>query len=327
MAFASDDRDDRERASREATEWFVRLNNPLASDETRRAYRAWLKADPAHHDAMHEVSELWGALDQPAARLAAGGWHRSTVASRRRGRLRLGLRFAAAAVIVVALTGGGAIWRDPGMIDRAFADVATHPGERREVRLADGTLAVLDGGTALKTDMVGDVRAITMLRGRVWFDVVADPQRPFTVRAGRVYVQVRGTAFEVDREAAAVTVERGKVAVSDAEATREPVGLTKWQRVSFHDGGLGAPVVVDPEQVSAWRRGLIVLDRAPLSRVVKELDNMAPGRVLIVDPELRRLTLSGTFRADDPDAVLDALRSTLGVRTISVPGFATLIYR
>jgi transmembrane sensor len=327
MAFASDNKDDREQISREATEWFVRLNNPLASDETRRAYRAWLKADPAHHDAMHDVSELWGALDQPAARLAAAGWHRSAAASRRRGPLRLGLRFAAAAVFVVALIGGGAIWRDPGMIDRAFADVATHPGERLQVRLADGTLAVLDGGTALKTDMVGDIRAITMLRGRVWFDVVADSQRPFTVHAGLVDVQVHGTAFEVDREAGAVTVEHGKVAVSDAGASRGTVSLTDWQRVALQEGGLGKPVTVDPEHVFAWRRGLIVLDRAPLSQVVKELDNMAPGRVLVIDPELRRLTLSGTFRADDPAAVLDALRSTLGVRTVSVPGFATLIYR
>lgn len=327
MVFASDNRDDRERASREATEWFVRLNNPLASDETRRAYRAWLKADPAHHDAMVDISELWGALDRPAARLAAAGWHRSAVASPRRGPLKLGLRFAAAAVIAMVLTGGGAIWRDPGMIDRAFADVATQPGERREVRLADGSLVMLDGGTALKTDMVGGVRAITMLRGRVWFEVVADRQRPFTVHAGRVDVLVHGTAFEVDREAGAVTVEHGKVAVSDAEATRGPVNLTNWQRVSLKDGALGAPEAVDPEQVFAWRRGLIVLDRAPLSRVVKELDNMAAGRVLIVDPELRRMTLSGTFRADDPGAVLEALRSTLGVRTLSVPGFATLIYR
>lgn len=328
MAFASDNRDDRERASREATEWFVRLNNPLASDETLRAYRAWLKADPAHHDAMLDVSELWGALDRPAAHLAAAGWHRSAPASSRRGPLKLGLRFVAAAVIVVAVIGGGAIWRDPGMIDRAFADVATHPGERREVRLADGSLVVLDGGTALKTDMASDVRAITMLRGRVWLDVVTDRRRPFTVHAGRVDVQVHGTAFEVDREAGAVTVERGKVAVTDTEATRRgPVSLTSWQRVSLQNGGLGAPEAVDPEQVFAWRRGLIVLDRAPLSRVVKELDNMAPGRVVVVDPELRRLTLSGTFRADDPGAVLEALRSTLGVRTLSVPGFATLIYR
>lgn len=49
------DNDDRQRALHEATEWFVRLNNPLASDETRRAYQIWLVADVAHPEAMQAV--------------------------------------------------------------------------------------------------------------------------------------------------------------------------------------------------------------------------------------------------------------------------------
>ncbi|NJL50220.1 MAG: iron dicitrate transport regulator FecR, partial [Blastochloris sp.] len=244
-----------------------------------------------------------------------------------RGWLRVGFRFAAASTVIVALAGGVAVWRDTGLIDRAFADVATRPGEQREARLADGTLAFLDGDTALKSRMIGERREITLLRGRVWFDVAADAARPFTVHAGRVDAQVLGTAFGVDREAGAVTVERGEVAVSDVEDTRSPVRLTAWQRVAFQRGSLGSPVAVDPEQALAWRRGLIILDRAPLSQVVEELGNMAPGRVLIVGSALRRLTLSGTFRTDDPDAVLEALRSVLELRTLSVPGFATLIYR
>ncbi|MCG6203403.1 FecR domain-containing protein [Rhodopseudomonas sp. HC1] len=329
MEFASDDSENRERISREAIEWFVRLQNPLASDDTRRAYRDWLMADPAHRDAFRDVSDLWSELDQPAAHLAASGWHRTAEipASPQRGWPSWGGRLAAAAVVVVALAGGISVWRDPGLIDRALADVATYPGERREVRLADGTLAFLDGDTALKTRMNGDRREITMLRGRVWFDVTSDPARPFTVHAGRVDARVLGTAFEVNREAAAVTVERGEVAVSDLESRRDPVKLTAWQRVALRDDATGTPVAVDPEQMFAWRRGLIILDRAPLSQVVEELDKMAPGRVVITDPELKRLTLSGTFRTNEPGAVLEALRSALGLRTLSIPGVATLIYR
>ncbi|MGP9810244.1 FecR family protein [Rhodopseudomonas sp. NSM] len=329
MNFASDDSKDRERTSREATEWFVRLQNPLVSDDTRRAYRDWLMADPAHRDAMRDVSELWRALDFPAAQLATTGWHRAADAAAPRPRrwFATGSRLATAAVVLVALAGGLAVWRDPGLIDRAFADVATLPGERIEVSLADGTLAFLDGDTALKSRMNGERREVTMLRGRVWFDVARDPARPFTVHAGGVDARVLGTAFEVNREAAAVTVERGEVAVSAVESRRGPVKLTASQRVALQDGMLGAPVPVDPEQMFAWRRGLIILDRAPLSQVVEELDKMAPGRVLIADPELKRLTLSGAFRTDEPGAVLEALRSALGLRTVSVPGFATLIYR
>jgi transmembrane sensor len=329
MEPASDHSEDREQASREATEWFVRLNNPLASEETRRTYRVWLMADPAHHDAMREVSELWGALDRPAAQLAANGWHRVTdrPALQPRGWLTGGFRFAAAGIVTVALACGVAVWRDVGMLDRAFADVATRPGERREVRLADGTTAFLDGDTALNSRMGEELREITLLRGRVWFDVVADAARPFAVHAGRVDSRVLGTAFGIDREAGVVTVERGEVAVSDVEVTRGPVRLAAWQSVALQNGSLGSPVAVDPDQALAWRRGLIILDRVPLSHVVEELSKMAPGRVVFADPALKHLTLSGTFRADDPGAVLEALQSALKLRILSVPGFATLIYR
>lgn len=329
MTTASDN-DDRQRALHEATEWFVRLNNPLASNETRRAYQTWLAANAAHAEAIQAVWELWGELDQPAARLAASGWHREAPAPiptpRPRQPAKIGGKFAAAAT-VLALAAAIFVWRDPGIIDRAFADAATRPGERRDVRLADGSLAVLDGDTALNSDMAGGRRVVTLLRGRAWFDVVADAARPFTVHAGQVDVLVRGTAFEVDRDAATVTVEHGRVAVSGPQTAYLQVDLTDWQRVAFQNDRLGTPAAIEPDQAFAWRRGLIIVDRAPLSQVVKELDKMAAGHVLIVDRQLERTTLSGTFRADDQDTVLEALRATLGVRTLSVPGVATLIYR
>jgi transmembrane sensor len=54
---------------------------------------------------------------------------------------------------------------------------------------------------------------------------------------------------------------------------------------------------------------------------------MKPGRVIITDSSLRRLTLSGVFRVDDPDAVVEALNSALGLKTVSILGFAILVYR
>ena len=72
---------------------------------------------------------------------------------------------------------------------------------------------------------------------------------------------------------------------------------------------------------------MIILDQAPLGRVVDELERMKPGRVIITESSLRRLTLSGVFRVDDPDAVVEALNSALGLKTVSILGFAILVYR
>lgn len=322
MTFARDD-DPAEQAAREATAWFVRLKNPDATEDDRARFGAWLAADPAHADAMREITVLWEDLDRPAAALAAesrGAFRRSALRRRR------GWRLAVGAAALAATFAGVALWRDAGLIDRAFADHATRPGERLDISLADGTGVYLDGDSAIGETFGEDRREVTILRGRVWFDVTRDPDRPFLVHAKGLDLRVVGTAFGVDGKTGDVVVDHGVVAVSARQG--DPVRLTAGQRIGLADGGgLGPVSPVDVQTALAWRRGLIVLDAAPLGRVIDELERMAPGHVIIPDAKLRALTLSGVFHADDPAEVIAAMRTALGLRTLSLPGVATLVYR
>ncbi|WP_236841751.1 FecR family protein [Bosea sp. PAMC 26642] len=292
-------------------------------DAERLRFRAWLAEDPERHDAFNVVKRLWSDLEEPAALLGASGWHRE--GPERRTQYR-GLRWAAAAAACIALVAAGALWRDAGLIDRARADLATPPGEPREFILVDGSHAYLDGDSAVQVVIEGSDRRLVLLRGRVWLDVRHDPARPFTVGAGDVETRVLGTAFAVDLEpaATAVTVERGRVSVTSTSAAVE---VAAGQQVWAQGGHVGPATAVEPETALAWRRGLIVLDQAPLSKVVDELARMQPGRVFIRDAGLRQLRLSGVFRADDPEAVIEAMQSALGLRILRLPGVATLIYR
>jgi transmembrane sensor len=317
---------DIEKREREATTWFVRLNESDVADDERREFRRWLAEDPAHHQAFNDVKNLWTKLDAPAAILGEGGWHREGLREPRPLPARGGTIAAAlAACLVIAI--GGLIWRDPGFLDRVRADHATRPGERRNVSLADGSQVYLDGDTAITVKFGANGRSIELLRGRAWFDVVHNLQTPFSVRSGEVETRVIGTAFAVDREPAdvGVTVERGLVAVSrlDAERVQVPAGKQVW----VGGGRIGQVVEADAETTLAWRRGLIILDQAPLGRVIDELARMQPGRVMMTDNSLRQLRLTGVFKADDPDAIVEALRSALGLRTLTVPGFATFVFR
>jgi transmembrane sensor len=318
MSAEPDETESRERAAQEATAWFVRLRNPLATGEDRRAFRDWIAASPVNADAYDEAGALWGRLDLPAARLGARGWHRKT------NRSTFAFR-AVAAAASIGLIGGAAFWRDPGLLDRLRADHATAPGHQSEVVLADGTRLFLDGDSAVEVQLHTDGRHVTLLRGRVFFDVAPDPSRPFRVSADILQTDVLGTGFAVDNETASVAVEHGAVAVTRPAGARVKLGA--GQGVHARGEGLSDAEAVEPSQSFAWRRGLIVLDSAPLGRVADELARMAPGRVFIPDRELRALTLSGTFRADDPDAVLEAMKTALGLKTLSVPGLATVVYR
>jgi transmembrane sensor len=318
-----------ERIAREATSWFVRLNDPSATASDQADFRRWHAQSSAHAAAYARMAELWEETREVADALGAGHWYRTparTGAPRGTRRLFARAAFATGALLLVA---SGAIWRDPGLFDRLTADYAAAPGSHVEHTLADGTRLYLDGDGAADVRIDGTTRELTLLRGRVWVDVARDAASPFRIHAGSAEVRVLGTAFGVERDADAVvvTVERGQVAVDTAGAAAHAVELTPGQRVKVADGRLGATEAVDAETALAWRRGLIVFDRASLAEVVADLDRAMPGRVMLTDRQLGALTLSGVFRADEPDAVLEALRSALGLKTVSIPGVATLIMR
>jgi transmembrane sensor len=315
-----------EKVASEATAWFVRLKEPNATDADRWAFRRWLAGDPRRHEAFNEVKRLWSDLETPAAILGEGGWYRDT-AKPARALLSRSLPYAASLAGCFLAVCAALLWRDAGLIDRMRADYATRPGERREITLAEGSSAYLDGDSALTVKLDSNSRRIRLLRGRAWFDVMPNKDSSFAVATSDVEARAIGTAFAMDWDHGeiGVVVERGVVAVF--HANDRSVEVPAGQQVRVAGGRMGQAIKVDAAVALAWRHGLIILDQAPLGRVVDELERMQPGRVIITDSSLRRLTLSGVFRADDPDAVVEALNSTLGLKTVSILGFATLVYR
>lgn len=317
-----------------ALAWHVRTKDPGASAADHRALQEWLAADPAHARAYTEAEVLWSQLAQPAAILAAEGWHR------RRPRRARNFAFATAAALLLAL--GLAGWRDPGLGARLLADHAAAPGTTHAIRLDDGSRLLLDGDSAVDVSP----GRVTLHHGRIWIEA---PAADLVVSAGTATVrrgdalsahsparhnETRqlcrygvGTAFAVTRQddQVEITVASGRVAVN-APQLAATVELQRDQVLRLAPGNAAAPQQVSADTALAWRRGLLIFDRAPLAEVAAELDRVLPGRVWLNDAA-RTQTVSGVFRRDDPAAMLAALRDGLGIEIIEVPGLAVLLRR
>lgn len=296
---------------RAASAWLIRLGSPALDDAGRQAFRAWLDADPAHGRAFETARRVWDGLSAPATALAETERRRA----RRRSRRRAGL--AATAVVGVALL-VGAVLHDG-------ADHATGYADRETVVLADGSRMTLDGNSAADVAVDGATRRVTLRRGRAFFEVTADPDRPFVVRAAGFETVVLGTAFAVDLQgtAVAVVVEHGSVAVRDAAG--DAVELSAGEQVAARDR-IGVPEPARLASALAWRRGLMVFEDRTLGEVVAELDRATGRRILVPQASVRSLRLSGVFREDDPETVLAAIAAALGVRVVGL-GVATVLYR
>lgn len=215
-----------------AADWLVRRQDGLTPEEEAEL-QAWLAADPAHADALEQLEDVWGRMDDvPDADLAAlrTGLARDaapaatpalpspppfpaqpqptfpaarpapTTPSRRAWLLDLGrlLPQAALASLAVGTLGGGwygwNAWRRQASFVQALA---TQRGQHKQVRLPDGSTLWLDTATQADVALYRHRREFRLNEGQVFFAVQSLPGQPFEVLAGGTRVTVVGTRFAV----------------------------------------------------------------------------------------------------------------------------------
>lgn len=225
---------------------------------------------------------------------------------------------AAAVLVLMVVTATQLPWRV------WTADQRTLAGEQRVLTLSDGSRVTLAGDSAIDLDLTGQHRRVTLLRGRVYFQVAPDPQRPFLVEAGEARVRVTGTRFEVRRDSGdrvRLTVAEGEVIASGGERR---LTLGAGEQVHWSRGRLGDRHRVDVDRVLAWLEGRLVFRDQPLGDILRELAPHHPDRLLLLDKGLAERRFSGTLDIADPDAALSALSQTLPLTVRRLPGVVIL---
>ena len=315
----------------EAAVWTWRLDSGDLTAAERGQLEAWLHEDARHRHAFEELRRTWDALD----RLAQRAWD-DKIALFARSERRRGFsgrkaywQTAAAAVLVLGL--GAALWiaRRPGM-----QVMSTAVGQQRHVTLADGTHMTLNTNTLLAVKLTARRRDVYLRRGEAHFDVVHDASRPFFVHAGDAVIRDVGTQFEVrlnsDRDVN-VLVDEGQVEVRGPGSAAAPAvpdsaargGSAAWVRaVSAGEQLLIAGphlevISVSPRQIAddlAWRDGALVFQGEPLSQALAEVERYTRTRIVLTEPNVASLRISGRFRTDDVPGFFQALEAALPVR-------------
>ncbi len=300
-----------------AADWVARLHSGEMTVEDEAGLGRWLDADPAHRREYGRHLQAWagaeslrddpairGILDAANAERPAGGGERAAGptsppmranAPGRRSR-SASLGWVAAASIVAA---GAALY-----LYRAFGDdsLRTAVGEIRSVTLADGSTVTLNTATRMAARMGRESRVVEFEQGEAFFDVKADARRPFVVRTPNGEVRVLGTQFNVRRTGSfvEVTVKEGRVEVRPVDETvSPPIQLTARQKLAFAARGGAAPrPVSEPETslIASWRNGDVIFQRDTLISVISELGRYTPKRLVMDDPKLANLAVSGVFR-------------------------------
>lgn len=310
------DNDEQSNAREEALAWFVRCHSGDATQADRAAHARWLAASDLNRLEYARLGGVWSDLDHVAdpRRSAVYRPVQSSVPSRRAFLAGGAAALAAASVVVIA---------NPP--DFLTADHATGTGELRKVSLSDGSSVELDAASALAVDFDPEARNVRLLRGRAFFDVAKDSNRPFSVLAGGGSVTALGTRFVVHEWAGTVTVAVEESAVSVRAPDRSEVVVDASQTVSYDPERLCPVQPADVESETAWRRGKLIFEDRPLAQVLADVGRYRPGMIRVTDRDLLDLRVSGIFDVSNPDGVLDVIRRTLPVRTVELTRYLVLL--
>lgn len=300
----------------QAAFWVVRLHSDQRRRADEEAFRVWLEQDPAHADAYADCAALWDgvaiAVETEEAREILQPLRLPDRAPRRLNRRTVlfgGMGAAAAAVAAVVIG---------PLAAHGEQTFQTRPGKQRRIRLADGSGVLLNTDSKLRVKFLPAERCLFLDRGQAFFQVAKDEVRPFRVFVGGNEVRATGTAFEVRRlgEATLVTLEEGQVAIYRAAA---PDGapaavLNPGTQVALDAAKPLEVHQVDLHKVQAWRYGRMILDGAPLGETVADLNRYGGIQIVLADPKLANLRVSGVFHTGRPDDFVEAVTSAFPVQ-------------
>ena len=292
----------------EAIHWLTLLTSGQADAAQRQDFEDWLNADPAHESAWQEAQAMWRELDT----LQVSDIPAIQARARKNQSRRLQcLRWAAAASVLL-VTG---LWATQQ--PQFYADYYTAKGAQQELRLADGSQVWLDTGSAISSEFEAQWRRITLHEGEAYFQVAADATRPFEVQTPHGRVRALGTAFDirVGEEESIVTVFEHAVRI-DTPAGLSVERLEQGQQLRLDPSGPNAPSQARLSNTAAWRDHRMVFEERALADVVAELNRYRSGRIVILDPDLNSMHLTGVFDTRDPDQALDMIERSLSLRSL-----------
>jgi transmembrane sensor len=298
-----------------AIAWAVRLDYNDPAPEVRSAFERWLQADPLHAVVWARVDSLKQSFagfppKVLRATLEAADAKREQRRSSRRAAMKL-LSLAGFAL------GVGWVVRDQVPWQRLLADASTGTGEQKTLRLADGTVIVLNTDSAVSTDLAGERRLVVLRRGEMLIITGADAgaparsgqKRPFWVDTPFGKLQALGTRFTVrlDERRARISVQEGAVQLHPAGGSASHVvraGESRW----LADDGT-TPADVQGFEPDSWTEGVIAGKNIRLADLLDELSRYRSGRITC-DERVAQLRVSGLFQIWNTEQTLQFLAQT-----------------
>ena len=284
--------------ARAAAQWLALLESGAATERDHAALQHWRDSHPQHEQTWQKAQSLRQRFSGLPQALAMASLDRPQPGRRAVLKRALG---------VAALVPAAWLISRQLSIDSWRADLHTATGERKRMPLVDGASLQLNTASAVDVDLAQ--RRITLVDGELALNVPGAAAMTVQTRYGQLRVSQAQVCVRQMASGCLVSVLKGAVQVRDLNG--QLATLQGGQQAPLQASGLGAWAPFDVQQLG-WRDGVLTAQNQRLGDFLRELERYRPG-VLRWDPSLEALRVTGSFRLDDTDRILNLLASTLGL--------------
>jgi transmembrane sensor len=252
------------------------------------------------------------------------------------------MRLRAAAIAASLLIAAVGTWYWYAYVRNTYG---TSVGEQRTLTLNDGSTIELDSGSKIRVTYSDRERQVELLDGQALFHVTQDLARPFIVHTKITNIRAIGTQFDVYKKTTGttVTVVEGRVAViptsnpvfsqEERQVPAQPgedsprhmtAERTLGAGIGREDGLLlaaGEQATIDAQgalaraaqpniaAATAWTQQQLVFKGTSLHEVADEFNRHNQRRLVVSDPQLAELKITGIFSSTNPAPLIRFLEA------------------
>ena len=289
----------------QAVHWLLEMQQGALSPRQQAAWQQWLNAHSEHQRAWEQIQRVNQRLRGVPSPLAHAALNAPTSGSRRQ----------ALKLLLILGAGSAAAWslRQQHILPPLTADYRSPVGQRRTVKLADGSQLQLNTGSAVDVHFDGQQRLVRLLEGEILLTARAG-QAPLHVLTGQGLLSSQAARLTVRQfnDHTQLAVLAGQVEVMPNRYNGLALSVDAAHQVNFTRKGWDTPHATDANS-GAWADGMLVAAHMRLEDFLSELGRYRRGQ-LHCDPQVANLLLSGSYPLDDSERILDLLEISLPVK-------------
>ena len=296
------------------------LSNSATADEMKELDE-WIASNEDFHDWLeNQVDNSSAEMDaEKQADILAKIHEKIAVQSKQKFVLPGWAKTVAAVALIVLMAVSAAIYfrsNQPNMIQ--YAEIGALRGQKASVTLPDGTKITLNSESTLKysTNYNQSDRAVELV-GEAYFEVAKNKKIPFVVKAGKLEIEAKGTAFNIKAyptdNSISTTLTEGKIEV---KTPVDVLSMIPNERMEYNntDQTFRKLTLTDAEGSIGWLNDELSFENATLAEVVANFSRIYNIDIQFASESIKEQRFTGKINNNSLLSVLRIISLTSPIR-------------